>query len=753
MTSASLSTLISQLIQMNDGNTLAVAEQLGTTTASLSRWRSGNSRPKKQIERRIHSLIAGDREVAPLFVTEKPIDKLAQVELAISGLLEALREEFHRTATLSSRQDVLDLVTVLFFAHVTSIEQGQRGIGRHLKDRSESAAASLNTFVLDSLNKHLQRPFEITSGATHSESRNGFFTTFSAADECFAEKLLEIFESEVESFATLHESGRDDIVNEIFSRFMSTSFVDEKEMGQYLTPPEIVEFMVDLGIRVVGEGIVDHGIILDPSCGVASFLSSTIRSLYSKARTKLTKEQTAQWLCFLLSNRVIGIDKSKRMTKLAELGLALFGAQGVNIYHGNALARTGDNGKAANSLEGKIRLILTNPPFGATYKGGETAGYAMAGPNGRAESEVLFLERYLEWLVPDGVVVSIVPDSVLVNRGSFSRLREWLYNRCHVEAVVSLPSSAFAAAGTSVKTSILVLRKSGSSIRNQRRTFFGTASEIGFAVSTRGGQRRRTHMPLNDLPSLLNDYLARRDSNLGRWVQLSHDSTRWDASFHIGMPSEFSAMVGSRVNSFACVADVAELVDQRQDPRSSHAKTFKYIEISDVDTKSATVGHKIVAAYDAPSRARKLVRYGDVLMSTVRPERGIVGVVPKDLDGAICSTGFAVLRCTDIEPFALAWLLKTEAVRHQVLKHNIGIAYPAIAEQTCAELVLPVRKKDIHQLAEAADALKRTQQEFWKAREDMLGQIEALDTATSIPSIEIPDLIDGSEPGTVSNRT
>ncbi len=393
---------------------------LGPDHRSLS-WRSGNSRPKKQIERRIHSLIAGDREVAPLFVTEKAIDKLAQVELAISGLLEALREEFHRTATLSSRQDVLDLVTVLFFAHVTSIEQGQRGIGRHLKDRSESAAASLNTFVLDSLNKHLQRACRIQIRSTTLKEMDFHY---SAADECFAEKLLEIFESEVESFATHHESGRDDIVNEIFSRFMSTSFVDEKEMGQYLTPPEIVEFMVDLGIRVVGEGIVDHGIILDRSCGVASFLSSTIRSLYSKARTKLTKEQTAQWLCFLLSNRVIGIDKSKRMTKLAELGLALFGAQGVNIYHGNALARTG------------------------------------------------------------------------------------------------------------------------------------------------------------------------RDSNLGRWVQLSHDSTRWDASFHIGMPSEFSAMVGSSGSHLRVRGRCRRMGDQRQDPRSGQGTTVKYIEISDVDTKSARMGHR-----------------------------------------------------------------------------------------------------------------------------------------------------------------
>ena len=46
----------------------------------------------------------------------------------------------------------------------------------------------------------------------------------------------------------------------------------------------------------------------------------------------------------------------------------------------------------------------------------------------------------------------------------------------------------------------------------------------------------------------------------------------------------------------------------------------------------------------APSRARKLVKAGDVLVSTVRPERGTVGIVGSHQDGSVCTTGLAVLR-------------------------------------------------------------------------------------------------------------
>lgn len=724
MSNSPLPLLIDRLLEMNDGSSIIVAKQLGTTPASLSRWRSGVARPRKQVEARVRALAGTEEESTPLFAVEQPAEKLRDVEVAISNLLEALREEFHRSSTMSSRQEVLDLVTILLFAHVSSVDRHGRGIGRHLTDKADSAVDGLNRFVQKSLLTQLPRSL---AGAAE-EHQGGFFKAFSAADENFVDKLLEIFERETDSFAALHEAGRDDIVNEVFSRFMSTSFVDEKEMGQYLTPPQIVRFMVELGISVAGEGIVDDGIILDPSCGVASFLSAAIRCLHARARLSKSPEETSKWLSVLMDKRVIGIDKSERMTRLAALGLTLFGAQNVNIHNANALAKSGVDGELTCGLESKARLILTNPPFGATYKGSETNGFEMVGPNGRAESEVMFIERYLDWLAPGGVLVSVVPDSVLVNRGSFSRLREWLYKRCHVEAVVSLPPIAFAASGTSVKTSVLVLRKPSGQLRDRKETFFGVAREVGFTVNTRGGNRRRINTSVSDLPALLEAYNTSDSSAMGRWGQMSLHTARWDAPFHVGLPSEYAAIVDSSSDSFVRVSDVAALVDDKHDPRRDRVKTFRYIEISDVDLRTAMVGYKEMAVEDAPSRARKRVRAGDVLVSTVRPERGTVGIVPSELDGAICSTGFAVLRCSTIEPVALVWLLKTETVRHQMLKHNIGIAYPAIAEQTCIEIVLPVKKKDMQEISNATETLKRTQHEFWEARRTLLNHIEALDT-------------------------
>jgi type I restriction enzyme S subunit len=490
-------------------------------------------------------------------------------------------------------------------------------------------------------------------------------------------------------------------------------------------------------------------IVLDPSCGVGSFLAETIRYFHGVVRRNSNPRSAERWLRYFVENRVVGIDKSERMIRLATVNLGLFGATAANLRLANGLARTGPEGGINEALNGRVQLILTNPPFGATYSGDEIKHFAIGQERSRADSEVLFLERYVDWLAPDGVVVSIVPDSVLVNRGPFADLRSWLHERCHIDAVFSLPPVTFGAAGTNTKTSVLVLRKRGS-IAFDGLTFFGEAKEVGFDVVTRSGQRRRVRSPRTDLPALLGEYRGERQLNLGRRSAVTSRTDRWDAPFHVGMPTHVAAAVDSA--TLLKVSDIAVLVDDRIDPRRQTELEFDYIEISDVDTRTALVGHKRILAAEAPSRARKRVRSGDVLVSTVRPERGAVGVIPARLDGAICSTGFAVLRCKDIHPLALTWLLKTDLVRRQMIRNNIGIAYPAISETTCLELVLPLRRSDLGAISEAAEGLERAQQQFETVQSEFLVEVQNLDRdalGTQAALGQLPNLIDATEPSAI----
>src|SRR5207249_3604972 len=161
---------------------------------------------------------------------------------------------------------------------------------------------------------------------------------------------------------------------------------------------------------------------------------------------------------------LVGIDKSERMVRLALTNMAMFGFPTARLHLANSLARNGEDGKLTESLVGKVKLILTNPPFGASFQGNDLVKYQLATNwsrrfPGRLDSELLFMERYLDWLAPGGQLVAIVPDSILTNKAVFEELRRGIANDVELCTVVSLPSVTFGVAGTNTKTSILHLRK------------------------------------------------------------------------------------------------------------------------------------------------------------------------------------------------------------------------------------------------------------------------------------------------------
>lgn len=114
---------------------------------------------------------------------------------------------------------------------------------------------------------------------------------------------------------------------------------------------------------------------------------------------------------------------------------------------------------------------------------------------------------------------------------------------------------------------------------------------------------------------------------------------------------------------------------------------FVYVDISSIDNqKKRIVEPKRVAGGAAPSRARQRLRRGDVLVSMTRPNLNAVAIVPPDLDGAIGSTGFHVLRAREgIEPHWLYYVVQSHSFVRSMSALVQGALYPA------------VRPKDIRQ--------------------------------------------------------
>ena len=719
-----LGTLVALLVESEPGGPNDLAGRIGVSPATISRWIAGRSLPRPTQEGRLRALalkrqITTDDRLKQPSLKFSPTSAEDRVRAALGATLREVREILHRGGHLSSRHEALDELAKLLFAHVVSIDTGGEGIGPHLLSTGGSATAALREFVAQCFRVYLPNSpsIKLTASDFELKLRPSENKLCSELIHCFATKAPKSILLEAQG------AGQLDILNDAFGQFLANSFVDEKELGQYLTPTEVVKAMVGLGLASLSERVIeslcsldgaqDAGLILDPSCGVGSFLSEALRALYTRAKKRLSPEDLPLWAAGALRYNIVGIDKSERMLRLAVTNLAFFGVPAANLFLANSLIRSGGDGDLCTSLAGRASLILTNPPFGAEFLGRDLEGYQIAGrwtprPPSSVDSEILFMERYLDWLAPGGVLVAIVPDNILTNRGLFSDLRRAISSSVEVLSVISLPSVTFAAAGTSTKTSILHLRKIDAPLR--RKTYFAICSDVGYEVMTRGAHRQKVPTGDRQLPQILDEAVSQQSPRIGRWVPLKAGGTRWDATYHAGLPEHVQQRLDERRPRDTLVSQVASLSQDRADPRRLGEDKFRYVEISDVDARTCTVGYKWIQCQDAPTRARKLIHSGDVLVSTVRPERRTIGVVGEDLDGGICSTGFAVLRPKKIVPHVLAKLLQSDFVNAQILRNNVGIAYPAVDEDCLTEILLPLWLSSVDVFYSAAreiDTLRR----------------------------------------------
>lgn len=145
---------------------------------------------------------------------------------------------------------------------------------------------------------------------------------------------------------------------------------------------------------------------------------------------------------------------------------------------------------------------------------------------------------------------------------------------------------------------------------------------------------------------------------------------------------------------------------------------FKYIDIASVDRdrKAVSAWSKLKAA-EAPSRARQIVRTADILVSTVRPNLNAVAMVPADLDRAIASTGFCVLRCDAevIEPRYLFHWVRSPQFVASMTREATGASYPAVSDKIVKRSLLPLpeiaEQRRLADLLDKAAGIREKRQE------------------------------------------
>lgn len=162
-------------------------------------------------------------------------------------------------------------------------------------------------------------------------------------------------------------------------------------------------------------------------------------------------------------------------------------------------------------------------------------------------------------------------------------------------------------------------------------------------------------------------------------------------------------------------------------PSESGKDTFVYVDIGSVDRESKKiVGASRIPTAEAPSRARQLLREGDVIVSTVRPNLNAVALVTSDLDGSIGSTGFTVLRPNPqrLDSRYLYFWLTSQGFVDDMVKKATGASYPAVSDRIVLDSFMPVprlsEQRRIAAILDKADAIRRKRKEAIALTEELL---------------------------------
>lgn len=184
------------------------------------------------------------------------------------------------------------------------------------------------------------------------------------------------------------------------------------------------------------------------------------------------------------------------------------------------------------------------------------------------------------------------------------------------------------------------------------------------------------------------------------------------AFYNTEIPSDWE------VKHFEDVADI-----DRDSLNGSTPKDYKfdYISLSDVDSDDFKIETTRQVFASAPSRARRIVKKGDILMSTVRPNLQGFSLIRNEVKDLIASTGFAVITAKKCSNEYLFQYLFSSGIERQFYQLLVGSNYPAINSSDVKKLKIPLptppEQKAIAQVLSTADAAIHTTEKLIAQKE------------------------------------
>ena len=181
------------------------------------------------------------------------------------------------------------------------------------------------------------------------------------------------------------------------------------------------------------------------------------------------------------------------------------------------------------------------------------------------------------------------------------------------------------------------------------------------------------------------------------------------------IPSLFVQMFGDPARNpkgweVGKIGDVCNKNTGARNPSDIKDGHFEYVDIASIDNiRGIITNSRTIHNIEAPSRARKIIKTNDVLVSTVRPNLNAVAIVPSILNNQICSTGFCVLRIyPEISRHHYIYAItRSKFFVETMTKKTQGASYPAVSDKDIYDFPIPLPPHPLqHEFAKLVDDIE-----------------------------------------------
>jgi len=508
--------------------------------------------------------------------------------------------------------------------------------------------------------------------------------------------------------------GHVDVLGTAFDVFLRGRYDHAGGLGTYLTPHSVATMLAKMTVaelddlRPLSSAAPTVG---DPCCGTGRFLIAALQEITQRWRTEYDGDEAG--LAELRDACLFGADQSASSVAKARINLMLFAVNHPQVF----TVEDSLTDQNVDALRGKMRLLLTNPPFG-DRKYDDRGGIARMEPwfpklsaRKHVDPALAFVGRCLDLLGDGGILGIVLPDGLVDGRA----LRDMLLVHDEIApkdvslvANVSLPTATFAPAGTVAKTSAVILRKGGSS---RSTVFLARADHVGYlkqaskvvpdpagddlpAITVAGVEA----ITADDLNGSDVRYLSKAPlAALVRRADLrTADPSRVDAQ-------AFAARRSARESGGPQLADVLSPVKSQRASRVADDTPF--VSVLHVDGLGGISWHE--AAVYRPTTPGQAAMPGNVLVSLLNPRKLRAAVVPQG-GPIVCSAEFGVFESLAADPYEVLLLIHSNAVRSQLapLGRGTSSSRRRIDHEDVLDVYAPAI--DATQLQRLADELRRS---------------------------------------------